>query len=117
MNYLWLSVSLYITLHLDIRQKIMALATGTAAVDQKKNSRDTAVLLPILSLLPYQNTAMLYPNNHWLFIRQNTYAFSKDVCLFPRYAKPNPNPNLTLTQTFLRVLHRQSHKLGWPPLF
>ena len=96
--------------------KNKALATGTAAVHQNINSKDTAVLLRMLSLLPY-NTAVPYSNNHWLFIRQKTYSSAKMFVYFSAvsaqfYAKPspssNPDPHLTLTQPFPRVLHGEA---------
>ena len=86
------------------------------SVHQNINSRDMAVLLHMLSLLP-SNVAVLYPTNHWLFIQQKTYSCSKifvhsSAAPAQIYAKPNSVPNRTLTQTFPQVLHGRSHYLG-----
>ena len=69
------------------------------SVHQNINSRDMAVLLLMLSLLP-SNVAVLYPTNHWLFIQQKTYSCSKifvhsSAAPAQIYAKPNSNPNLS----------------------
>ena len=87
------------------KYSFLELATSTAAVHQKVNSRDTAVLLRMLSLVPY-DPPVPYPNNHRLFIRQTTYSCPK-IFVYSRAApvhfcaKPNsnPNPNLSPSST------------------
>ena len=87
-----------------------ALATGTKVLHQNMNDRDTAVLLHMLSLLPY-NTIVRYPNNHRLFIQQKTYSCTK-MFVYTRagpaqcYAKPNsnPNPNQNLSPVSARAV-------------
>ena len=79
--------------------KEKALATVTAAIHQNKNSRDTAVLLGMLSLLSINNhikygsaiseESLAIDMAENLLMSEDFHLFS--LCNYAVYAKPNPN--------------------------
>ena len=97
--------------------KEKALATSTAAIHQNINSRDTAVLLRMLSLLSYKirqcriGTIVIYSYGRKLNACVEILVYSCAATM-PFYAKPNQNLTLIQSQTFPQVLHGQSHYQG-----